>query len=192
MVDDGLSARQPHILDAVFHAAGDGQVVDVFGRTCEMYQSLQAGQLGVVAKHVGGLVELVVDVVFHGLHIMMGLCLMGGVLRDTLGAELLRNGAQERLFLIGERLDAGNDGLVAVALETVGQQNHPFDFDAHALAVQRRFAQIFDKRSGLLMVAAVKRGQCDCRGDISKLHRLQHTFSRKRKLRICPLGGWLS
>ena len=32
------------------------------------------------------------------------------------------------------------------------------------------------------MVAAVKRGQCDCRGDISKLHRLQHTFSRKRKL----------
>ena len=41
--------------------------------------------------------------VFHGLHIMMGLCLMGGVLRDTLGAELLRNGAQERLFLIGER-----------------------------------------------------------------------------------------
>ena len=48
-------ARQPHILDAVFHAAGDGQVVDVFGRACEMYQSLQAGQLGVVAKHVGAL-----------------------------------------------------------------------------------------------------------------------------------------
>ena len=28
---------------------------------------VSAGQLGVVAKHVGGLVELVVDVVFHGL-----------------------------------------------------------------------------------------------------------------------------
>ena len=102
---------------------------------------------------------------------MMGFGLMSGMLSDAFGTEILRDGAQERLLLIGKRLDAWNDGLVAVAFKTVGKQNHPFDFHAHALAVQCRFAQIFDKRSGLPMVAAVKRSQCDCRGDISKLHR---------------------
>ena len=74
-----------------------------------MYQSLQVGQLGVVAKHVGGLVELVVDVVFHGLHISDGSLPHGRRVARYPRRELLRNGAQERLFLIGERLDAGND-----------------------------------------------------------------------------------
>ena len=189
MVEDGLRARQPHVLDAVLHATGNGQVVDVFGCAGEMHQGLESGQLGFMTEHVGGLVKLIVDVIFHGLHVMMGFGLMSSMLSDAFSAEILRNGAQERLLLIGKRLDARNDGLVSVAFKTVGKQNHPFDFHTHALAVQCRFAQIFDKRSGLPMVAAVKRGQCDCRGNISKLHRQQHTFSRKRDSDICPFGG---
>ena len=144
-----------------------------------MHESLQSGQLGVMTQHIGGLLQLVVDVILHGLHIMVGLSLISGMLGNAFGSEILRNGTQIRLLIIGERLDTRNDGLIAVALETVGKQNHPLDFDAHALAVQRRFAHVFDKGSGLLVVAAVKRGQCDCGGDVSKLHRQQHTFSRE-------------
>ena len=179
MVDNGLGCGQPHLLHTVLHATGDGQVVDILGRAGKMHESLQSGQLGVMTQHIGGLLQLVVDVILHGLHIMVGLSLISGMLGNAFGSEILRNGTQIRLLIIGERLDTRNDGLIAVALETVGKQNHPLDFDAHALAVQRRFAHVFDKGSGLLVVAAVKRGQCDCGGDVSKLHRQQHTFSRE-------------
>ncbi len=135
-----------------------------------MHQGLEVRQLRLMAQHRRGLVELVVDVVFHGLHVVVGDGLMGGVPGDALGTEILGDGTQESLLLLGQRLHAGNDGLVAVAFEAIGEQNHPFHFDAHALAVQRGLAQIFDKGSRLLVVAAVKRGQCDCWRDVSKLH----------------------
>ena len=168
VVDDLFERRGPHVLHGVLHAAGDRQVVDVLGGAREVDQGLErvvdVGQLG------RGLVELVVDVVLHGLHVVVGDRLVRGVLLDALGAEVLGDGAQERDLGLGERLDALDDGLVAVAGEAVGQQDHPLDLDAHALAVQGRLAQVFDERGGGLVVAAVERGQCDCGGNIGKLH----------------------
>ena len=172
MVDDGLCRGQPYVLYAVLHATRDGQVVDVLGCASEMHEGFQTCQLGVVPQHIGGFLQLGVDVIFHSLHIVVGLGLIRGVLGDAFGAEILRDGTQERLFLIGERLDAGDDGLVAVAIEAIGEQDHPFDLDAHAFAVQCGLAHVFDKGSGLPVIAAIKRGQCDCGGDISKLHRV--------------------
>ena len=139
-----------------------------------MHEGLQlvvdVGQLG------RSLVDLIIDVVLHGLHIVVGDGLMSGVLLDAFGAEVLGNGAQEGLLFGSERLDAVNDRLVAVALEAVGQKNHPFDFDTHTFTVEGGFAHVFNERSGGLVVAAVKRGQCDCGGNIGKLHNLQGYF----------------
>ena len=99
-----------------------------------------------------------------------------GMLLDAFGAEVLGDGPQEGDQGVGERLHAFDGRLVAVAVEAVGQQDHPFDFDAHARAVQRRRAQIFDERCGLLVVASVERGQCNCGGDVSKLHSIPDYF----------------
>ena len=78
-----------------------------------MHESLQSGQLGVMTQHIGGLLQLVVDVILHGLHIMVGLSLISGMLGNAFGSEILRNGTQIRLLIIGERLDTRNDGLIA-------------------------------------------------------------------------------
>lgn len=72
-----------------------------------MHESLQSGQLGVMTQHIGGLLQLVVDVILHGLHIMVGLSLISGMLGNAFGSEILRNGTQIRLLIIGERLDTG-------------------------------------------------------------------------------------
>ena len=174
VVDDALELRGPHVFHRVLDATGDGEVVDVFGRAGEVHEGLQlvvdVGQLG------RSLVDLIIDVVLHGLHIVVGDGLMSGVLLDAFGAEVLGNGAQEGLLFGSERLDAVNDRLVAVALKAVGQKNHPFDFDTHAFAVQGRFAHVFDERGGGLVITAVERGQCDCGGNIGKLHNLQGYF----------------
>ena len=174
VVDDLLERRRPYLLHRVLHATGGGQVVDVLGGAGEVHKGLErvvdVGELG------RRFVELVVDVVFHGLHVMVGHGLMGGMLLDAFGAEVLGDGPQEGDLGVGERLHAFDDRLVAVAVEAVGQQDHPFDFHAHALAVQRRLAQIFDERCGLLVVASVERGQCNCGGDVSKLHSIPDYF----------------
>ena len=174
VIDDALELRGPHVLHGVLDATGDGEVVDVFGRAGEVHEGLQlivdVGQLG------RSLVDLVVDVVLHSLHIVVGDGLVSGVLLDALSAEILGNGTQEGLLGFGERFDAVNDRLVAVALEAVGQKNHPFDFDTHTFTVEGGFAHVFNERSGGLVVAAVKRGQCDCGGNIGKLHNLQGYF----------------
>ena len=97
VVDDLLERRRPYLLHRVLHATGDGQVVDVFGRAGEVHEGLQlvvdVGQLG------RSLVDLIIDVVLHGLHIVVGDGLMSGVLLDAFGAEVLGNGAQEGLLL---------------------------------------------------------------------------------------------
>ena len=116
---------------------------------------------------------------------MMGDGLVRGVRGDALGAELFGDGAQERDLGFGERLDALDDRLVAVAVESVGQQDHPFDLDVDALAVERRFAQIFDEVGGLLVVTAIQGGQCDCGGDIGKLHAYQSTCTPRNGMDGC-------
>ena len=88
-----------------------------------------------------GGVDEVVDIVFHGLHIMVGDRLVRGMLCDARGAEVLGDGTQIVLLRLGERLDAVDDRLIAVAFEAIGQQNHPFHFHAHAFAVERRLAR---------------------------------------------------
>ena len=69
--------------------------------------------------------------------------------------------SHECLFLFGERLDAGDNRLPVVSGEAVGEQNHPFDFHAHAFAVQCRFAQVFHQSGGLGMIAPIQRGEGD-------------------------------
>ena len=174
VVDDALELRGPHVFHRVLDATGDGEVVDVFGRAGEVHEGLQlvvdVGQLG------RSLVDLIIDVVLHGLHIVVGDGLMSGVLLDAFGAEVLGDGPQEGDLGVGERLHAFDDRLVAVALKAVGQKNHPFDFDTHAFAVQGRFAHVFDERGGGLVITAVEWGQCDCGGNIGKLHNLQGYF----------------
>ena len=88
VVDDALELRGPHVFHRVLDATGDGEVVDVFGRAGEVYEGLQlvvdVGQLG------RSLVDLIIDVVLHGLHIVVGDGLMSGVLLDAFGAEVRR------------------------------------------------------------------------------------------------------
>ena len=67
-----------------------------------MHQGLEFGELRLVTESFCRLVELIVDVILDGLHVMVGHGLMGGMLGDAFGAEILRNGAQKRLLLIGE------------------------------------------------------------------------------------------
>lgn len=86
---------------------------------------------------------------------------MRGMPGNALCPELLGDGTQECLFLFGERLDAGDNRLPVVSGEAVGEQNHPFDFHAHAFAVQCRFAQVFHQSGGLGMIAPIQRGEGD-------------------------------
>ena len=141
-----------------------------------MHQGLET--LVDIGELCRGGVDEVVDIVFHGLHIMVGDRLVRGMLCDARGAEVLGDGTQIVLLRLGERLDAVDDRLIAVAFEAISQQNHPFHFHAHAFAVERRLAQIFDKRGGGVVITAVKRGECDCGRNISKLHAFQGTWWR--------------
>ena len=185
-VDNRLRVRQPHLFDCVLHAAGDGQVVDVLARAGEMHEGFQMGQLGFFTERVGGFVQFVVDIVFDRLHVMMRNRLMCRMTGDALRAELFGNGAQILLLGLGQRLDAGDDRLVAIAGEPVGEQDHPFDFHAHALAVECRFAHVFHQGGRLLVIAPVERGQCDCWDDVSKLHTAQDTSYREPAAVMLP------
>lgn len=199
-IHDRVDAGQPHVLDGVLDAARGRQVVDVLARAGEVHEGLEVGQLRGAPKHVGGGVELVVDVIFHGFHVVVRHRFMRRVACDAFGAELLGDGAQERLLLLGERLDARHDWLPVIAGVAVGEHDHPFDFDAHALAVERGLAQVFDERGGLAAVSAIERGEGDG-GEISVRfiapHPTKHrnaarapSHSRKRRAPQSSPGVW--
>ena len=79
-----------------------------------------------------------------------------------------------------------DDRLVAVAVESVGQQDHPFDLDVDALAVERRLAQILDEVGGLPVVTAIQ-GVNAIAGEISVSFMLTRVLAPRE---TAWMGAW--
>ena len=167
--DHVLQGGQPHLLDRALDHQGVGEVVDVLAGAVDVHH------LGEGLERGAG--QAALDVVLDRLDVVDGLPLDLGVLGDAVGAEVLRDRAQQRPLVIGQGAQTG-DHLA------VQQVDHPLGLHHQAGAVQRRLGEVVDQRRGLRAVAAVERGQGDLRGDVRE--GVSHGHSLPDRARSAP------
>src|SRR5690606_15547845 len=185
VLDQRLEGGQPHLVHGPADHQRVGEVVDVLAGAVDVHD------LGEGLE--GGALQAALDVVLDRLDVVDGLPLDLGVLGDAVGAEVLRDRAQQRPLLIGECAQAGDD-------LAVQQVDHPLGLHHQAGAVQRRLGEVVDQRCDLAAVAAVERGQGDRGSDVRE--GVSHGRHSPRTVRagatgpdgrsVCAYARWLS
>jgi len=144
-VDELVQRRQQHVLARLPEHQRVGEVVDVFRGAGEVHELERGRQLGIV-------VQALLDVVLHGLHVVVGGALDFLDALGRLDVETVHQGVQPLQGNLLERLELGDAGFG-------GQRLEPLDFHLHAGADQAEFGEDRPQRIDLLGIAAIERGQ---------------------------------